>query len=260
MNLAKDRIMVDVSVVILTRNEEKNIETCIKSCSFAKEVIVVDDGSTDNTKTLAESLGARVISRSMNGDWGAQKTFAIEQASYDWIFLIDADEHCSAELSLHIEKAVVVNKQVAYEIQRHNQFKYNKATHGVLRPDYVCRLMPKAGTYVEGLVHEKVITPYPVEQLSGALYHYTYQNWEQYFNKFNKYTTLAARQYNAKGKSCSLFNDILFRPLWAFIKVYILNKGFLDGKMGWILATNHYFYTMNKYVKLYYLNKSDGEL
>ncbi|MDY3974252.1 glycosyltransferase family 2 protein [uncultured Veillonella sp.] len=252
--------MVDVSVLILTRNEEKNIETCIKSCSFAKEIIVVDDGSTDQTQKLAEGLGATVISRSMNGDWGAQKTFAIEQASCDWIFLIDADEHCSPELAKAIEQAVIQNKPVAYEIQRHNQFKHNVATHGVLRPDLVCRLMPKANTYVEGLVHEKVIHPYPVERLPGALYHYTYQNWEQYFNKFNKYTTLSAKQYVARGKRCSFAKDILFRPLWAFVKVYILNKGFLDGKMGWILASNHYFYTMNKYVKLYYLNKSNGEL
>lgn len=252
--------MVDVSVLILTRNEEKNIEQCIKSCSFAKEIIVIDDGSTDKTREMAEALGARVISRAMDGDWGAQQTFAIQQASCDWIFFLDADESCSEELGRHIEVAVTKNESYAYWIQRQNRFKHNHATHGTLRPDYVCRLMPAKGSYVEGFVHPAIITPYENKKLAGHIYHRTYANWEQYFNKFNNYTTLAAKKYQKSGKSCSFTKDILFRPLWAFIKVYVLNKGFLDGKLGWILATNHYFYTMNKYVKLYYLNKSDGEL
>lgn len=258
--MTKEIIMVDVSVLILTRNEEKNIATCINSCLFAKEIIVIDDGSTDKTKEIASSLGAKVISRPMNGDWGGQQTFAIQQASQDWIFFIDADETCSEGLAKAIDEAVEKNEPCAYWVKRHNRFKYNSATHGTLRPDYVCRLMPKKDSYVEGFVHPAIITPYENKKLEGPMYHRTYVTWEQYFNKFNNYTTLAAKKYKKEGKSCSFFKDILFRPLWAFIKVYILNKGFLDGKMGWILATNHYFYTMNKYVKLYYLNKSDGEL
>lgn len=252
--------MVPVSVLILTRNEEKNIERCIKSCLFAPEIIVIDDGSTDRTREIAESLGAKVISRVLNGDWGAQQTFAIQQAKYEWIFMIDADEACSEELARHIEAAVNENKPYAYWIQRRNKFRHNKATHGTLRPDYVCRLMPKEGTYVEGYVHQAIITPYENKKLQGYIEHQTYANWEQYFNKFNNYTTLSAKKYKKNGKKCSFVKDILFRPFWAFIKVYIFDKGFLDGKLGWILATNHYFYTMNKYVKLYYLNKSNGEL
>ena len=98
--------MVNVSVLILARNEEKNIEDCIKSCSFANEVIVIDDNSTDKTKELAERLGAKVINRSMNGDWGGQQTFAIQQASNPWIFFIDADERCTPELCSEIEAVV----------------------------------------------------------------------------------------------------------------------------------------------------------
>ena len=93
------------------------------------------------------------------------------------------------------------------------------------------------------------------------MYHYTYDTWDQQLNKLNNYTRLAALKYKDKGKKCNFLLDIMLRPLWAFLKVYIINKGFLDGKMGWILATNHYFYTMNKYVKLYFLYRDpDGRL
>lgn len=252
--------MVDVSVLILAYNEEDKIKDCIDSCKFAKEIIVIDDYSTDKTGEIAKQLGAKVIQRALAGDWGAQQTFGIQQATYDWIFMIDADERCTPELAIEIEKAVRKGEQYAYWILRKNRFHHNKATHGTLRPDYVCRLMPTKGTYVEGLVHPKIVTPYPNRKVKAFMYHYTYDNWIQYLNKINQYTTLAAEKYKQEGKHCGFLKDIVFRPGWAFFKMYILNKGFLDGKLGWILSVNHYFYTMNKYVKLYYLYKSNGKL
>lgn len=252
--------MVNVSVLILAKNEQANIADCIKSCSFANEIIVIDDFSTDDTATIATSLGAKVIQHSMAGDWGGQQTFAIQQASYKWIFFLDADERVTPSLATEIGKAVELDEKNAYWVLRKNRFHFNKATHGVLRPDYVCRLMPAKDSYVEGYVHPSIITPYPNKQLSGWMEHYTYDNWEQYFNKFNNYTKLAAEKYRKQGKKCGFFKDIIFRPFWAFIKMYFIQGGFLDGKLGWILSVNHYFYTMNKYVKLYYLYKSDGKL
>lgn len=252
--------MVDVSVIILAKNEEEKIGNCIKSCLFANEILVIDDGSSDKTVEIAKTLGARVLHRSMNGDWGAQQTFGIQQASFDWIFFIDADELCTPELAKEIEGVVTRNEQGEYWIKRINKFVHNKATHGVLRPDYVSRLMPKKDSYVEGYVHPAIITPYSKKKLKAHMYHYTYDNWIQYLNKLNNYTTLAAEKYKKDNKKCGFFKDIVFRPAWAFIKMYILNKGFMDGKMGWILSVNHYFYTMNKYVKLYYLYKSNGKL
>ncbi len=252
--------MVDVSVLILARNEEQNIAECIKSCSFAKETIVIDDNSSDKTKEIAESLGAKVINRSMNGDWGGQQTFAIKQASCEWIFFIDADERCSKELCDEIEKTVLKNEKCAYWIKRKNKFHYNKAIHGSLRPDYVCRLMPAKDSYVEGYVHPAIITPYENRKLQECMYHYTYNNWEQHINKINKYTTLAAEKYYMKNKKINFITDIFFRPIWAFFKTYIFDKGFLDGKIGFVFAVQHSYYTMMKYVKLYYLYKSKGIL
>lgn len=253
--------MAKITALILAKNEERNIEACIKTLAFTDEVLVIDDFSTDKTKEIAESLGARVIQRSMNGDWGGQQTFAIQNASHEWVLFVDADERISEPLSKEILQVVAEGKKNAYWIKRENRFYHHHATHGVLRPDYVNRLFPAKGSYVEGYVHPQIVTPYPNVKLKNVMYHYTYDTWEQQLNKLNNYTTLAARKYAKNHKKCNFFVDIVLRPLWAFFKVYILNFGFLDGKMGWILSTNHYFYTMNKYLKLYFLyHDPDGRL
>lgn len=252
--------MVPISVLIIARNEERNIGDCIRSCSFAQDILVVDDNSTDKTAEIAGSLGARVLKRSMGSDFGAQQTFAIENALFPWIFIVDADERCTQELAEEIEAAITSNEQVAYLVRRKNRFQHNRAEHGVLRPDYALRVMPVKGTFAKGQVHQEIVTPYPRRKMQGFMYHYTYADWQHYFNKFNNYTTLAADKYKSQGRKASFLVDIMLRPVWAFFKVYFLNLGFLDGKLGWILSVNHYFYTMNKYVKLYYLDKDDGKL
>lgn len=252
--------MAKITALILAKNEERNIEDCIRSVSFTDEVLVIDDFSTDNTKQIAENMGARVIQHAMAGDWGGQQTFAIQNATHEWVLFIDADERISEPLAKEIREVVEKGEEKAYWILRQNKFHHNHATHGVLRPDYVDRLFPAKGSYVTGYVHPTIVTPYPNAKLKNVMYHYTYDNWDQYLNKLNNYTRLAAEKYKDKHKSCHFVKDIMLRPLWAFIKVYILNGGFLDGKMGWILSVNHYFYTMNKYVKLYYLYKDNGHL
>lgn len=252
--------MAKLTALILSKNEERNIEDCIRSVLFCDEVLVIDDFSTDRTRELAEGLDAKVIQRSMNGDWGGQRTFAIQNAAHEWVLFVDADERVSEALAEEIRAVVTKGEKHACQIRRENRFHFNKATHGVLHPDYVMRLFPKENSHSEGLVHEKILAPYPDKKLKHPLYHYTYDTWEQYFGKFNNYTTLAAKTYQKEGKRCNFFLDIVLRPLWAFIKVYIIERGFLDGKIGWVLSVNHYFYTLNKYVKLYYLYKSDGKL
>lgn len=252
--------MVPVSVLILAKNEEKNIVDCINNVKFATDILVIDDFSTDTTKQLAESLGARVITHGMNGDWGQQQTFAIHQAQEKWVLFLDADERITPALAEEIGKAVALDEPIAYWIQRENKFKYEKAVHGTLRPDYVDRLFPAKDSYVEGFVHPRIVTPYENKKLQNVMYHFTYDNWDQYFGKFNNYTKLAAEKYKSEGKSCYFFRDIVLRPMWAFFKIYILNLGFLDGRIGFIFSVNHYFYTMTKYVRLYYLYKSEGKL
>lgn len=242
--------MLDLSVLILARNEEKNMRDCINSVSFASEIIVIDDHSTDNTKAICEEMGAKVYNRAMNGDWGGQQTFAIQQATCEWIFFIDADERVTPELAEQIKSAVIKKEKFGYWVKRINHFKKQRVDYGVLRPDYVCRLMPREGSYVEGFVHPTIVHQHQDKKLKGEMLHYTYNSWEQYFNKFNQYTTLAAEKMNKEGKRCEVIKDLVVRPIFSFFKMYIIQGGFRDGVIGWELSCFHFAYTLAKYVKL----------
>lgn len=228
---------------------------CLDCVAFAEEVVVVDDFSEDATAEIARERGAKVFRRAMAGDWGAQQTFAIEQATRDWVLLLDCDERVTPELAAEIRERVACGKKTAYEIRRLNHFKGIRVNHGVLRPDWVPRLMPRAGTRVEGFVHPKIVFPYPSEKLRAPLLHFTYETWRSYLGKFEKYTRLAAEKAFAEGKRAHFLRDVVLRPTFAFFKMYVLQGGFLDGKIGWILSANHYFYTEMKYVRLYFLQR-----
>lgn len=248
-----------ISVIILTHNEEKHIENCIKSCPFADEIILIDDNSTDNTISIATKLGAKVVNHPLNGDFGAQRNFGIEQAKEDWILFLDADERCSKELINNILEIKDIEPNMAYEIERKVKFKYNKVSYGTMRPDYVIRLLPRKGAHVEGKVHEAILSTYPKKRIKGYLEHYTYDNFDQYFNKINTYAKISAEKYIERNKQPHFIRDVVFRPHWAFFKTYILDRGFLDGKIGFVLAISHYYYTFQKYARLYYLHKTNGK-
>ena len=223
---------------------------------------MVDDASEDRTVELASKYPeAKIFKRLLNGDFGAQKSFGIAQAQNEWILLIDADERVTPQLEQAICLRVQSNEKCAYSIQRENHFKNMVVRHGSMRPDWVLRLMPRKGTKVVGLVHEKVETPYPQKRITeGRLIHFPYRSWDQVYSKMNQYTRLAAIKLNEQGRSCGFFSHVVFRPFWAFIKVYFINLGFLDGKAGFIFAANHAAYTLLKYVRFYQLKKFNGEL
>lgn len=242
---------MSLSVLILAKNEEKNIRDCIRSAQFADEVVVIDDFSTDNTVKIAQELGATIYQRPLAGDWGAQQTFAIEQARTKWIFFLDADERITPELAMEIREKVVLDAQVAYQVPRLNHAMGKPLHHGGWYPDHVVRLTLQKNVRVEGLVHPYFVYSYPLEKLKHDIIHYTYYSWEQYFNKLNMYTKLAAEKNRQKGKTAWFVSDIMLRPWWAFFKMYIIQSGWRDGKIGFILAVFHFFYTMAKYVKLY---------
>ncbi|MBO4576571.1 MAG: glycosyltransferase family 2 protein [Neisseriaceae bacterium] len=240
------------SVLIVARNEEKNIADCIKSVDFADEIVVIDDFSTDKTAEIATSLGARVVQRAMNGDWSGQQNFSLQQATHDWVLLIDADERVTPKLAQEIQEKLASGEEYAYRIKRLNHFRRKLVRFGALHPDFVTRLLPKKDFYLTGQVHPKLHYPYPEKKLKNPMLHYTYDNWDAYYRKFDQYTKLIAIRYKEENKKSVYFlRDIVLRPIWAFFKVYIIHLGFLDGKLGWIFAMNHYFYTMTKYVRFY---------
>lgn len=251
-----------VSVLILAKNEESNIEDCLKSVAWADEIVVIDDGSTDRTAELAEKQGARVVQHALNGNWGAQQTFAISQAGHDWIYFLDADERVTLRLAEKLQELVAADdRRYAYCHARLSYFWEKPLRHGGWFPDYVIRLLPKKGTYVTGFVHPAFHHDYEEVHLPQELYlvHYPYRDWQHYFNKLNFYTRLAAEKMHESGKRAHVL-DFITHPFWASFRMYVLRGGWRDGCIGFVLASFHYFYTMAKYVRLYYLDNSNGHV
>ncbi|WP_276839182.1 glycosyltransferase family 2 protein [Anaerovibrio lipolyticus] len=245
--------MPTLAVLILTKNEEQNITRCISSVSFADEVIVVDSGSEDNTCKLAEDLGAKVYHHDMtDSGFAGQRNFALECTKADWVLYLDADEQITPELGVELQNHIKKEPQQAAAIKRINVVMGQLMHHGVYRPDYIMRLFPKNKVRWDGVVHEQAITELPVVRLKSPAHHYCLTSWEQYFAKFDQYTTLMAQKMHEKGKTT---NGIAMHlhAIFAFIQMYVLKLGFLDGKMGIILCQYHYFYTLTKYVKLHSL-------
>ena len=242
-----------LAVIILTHNEERHIEACIKSAAFADEILVIDDESTDRTAELARAQGARVIERPLAGDFAAQRNFALTQTDADWVLYVDADERVSPETEPELRRVMAENARAVYEIKRINVAFGQRMNYGGHKPDYSRRFYPRDAVHWVGLVHEHTESDLPIRRMRGSLLHYTYTDWDRYFQKLNQYSTLMAERQHTEGRHSSFFK-ILLDPPFAFFRFYILQCGFLDGRLGFILAVFHGFYTMMKYVKLHNLD------
>ena len=249
---------VNLSAVVLTRNSERTLRACLASLAFTDEILVIDDGSTDATVAIAEELGARVIPHAMAGDFSAQRRFGIQQCRGQWVFFIDSDEVVSDRLRDSIQRAVLGQNLFSFSIIRVNRFPHYRIEHGSMRSDTVTRLFPKEGVTSEGRVHEKILSPYPTKRLEGALLHYPYRDWSATLRKLDQYTSFLAQQQYEKGKKTGFIAGALIKPTWAFLKVYFLNRGFLDGKMGLMFAIHHAYYTFMKYAKYHLMANSEG--
>lgn len=222
-----------LSAVIVTLNEASRLEACLRSVAFCDEIVVVDSGSSDSTQDLARRLGARVIEEPWRG-YGAQKQFAIEQAENDWVLCIDADERVSERLREAIHSVMQTPASHAYRFARCNRFLGRYLRHGEGYPDWSLRLFDRRhGHWSTDPVHEKVLVDDTVATLQGDLIHDSAETLESYFAKQNRYTTLAAQDALARGKSASV-PHLLISPALRFFKFYFLRGGFLDGVPGLI--------------------------
>lgn len=220
-----------LSAVIITLNAASQLKDCLKSVAFCDEIVVVDSGSTDGTQAVAEKYGARVVTSEWRG-FGPQKQFAIEQAAYDWVLCIDADERVTGELRTSIESALAAPGSRAYRFPRCNRFMGRYLRHGEGYPDWSLRLFDRRhGRWSEDPVHERVIADGAVGTLAGDLMHDSAETLDSYLAKQNRYTTLAAKEALARGKTANAAHVVL-SPLLRFLKFYILRRGFLDGVPG----------------------------
>lgn len=253
------REMSNLTVVVLTKNEEKNIvEVIVNAQQVTNKVLIVDSGSTDKTVELAEAAGAKVVYRAWDNDFSAQRNFALEHVDTEWVLYLDADERMNDELIQDIKKVLNTSKKAMYRLIRRNSAFGRDFKYGVLGPDSVVRLFPKDEVHWEEKVHERPVGDLPIITLKGFLKHYTYTDFDQYISKMNAYSTIGAQNNKAKNKKVGVIKDLVLRPFLAFVKMYILKKGFLEGWLGFVLCLNYANYTLNKYTKLKLLNE-DGK-
>jgi len=248
--------MPRISAIVITYNEEKNIQRCLESLSWADEIVVVDSFSQDRTKDIASSFTDKIFDLEWQG-FGKQKEIARTKASYDWVLSVDADEVVSEKLKEEIKSVINKNDSLdGYYIPRLSNFLGRWIKHSGWYPDYVLRLFRKhQARFDDSPVHEKLILDGKAGFLRNEIRHYTDPDISHYLSKMDKYTTLSSQKLLAEGKSLTLF-DLLFRPMAIFFKMYLFKSGFLDGWQGFLLACFSSFHVFVKYAKLWHLRKS----
>jgi glycosyltransferase involved in cell wall biosynthesis len=241
----------DVTAVIAAHNESANIEACVASVEWAREVIVVENDSLDDTIDRARSAGATVISPGFT-TIGAARNQAIARAKTGWIFVLDADERCTPELATEIG-GIVANpgNQTAFRVPRRNFFLGKEIRHGGWGSDKPIRLFKRELRYNTNLVHEHVdVTVGAIGVVKSKLLHYTYISLNQYFEKFDRYSRWWAEQNSAKGRRVTAA-AVLFKPPARFISMYFFKGGFRDGAHGLVLACLASASVMAKYARLW---------
>jgi glycosyltransferase involved in cell wall biosynthesis len=246
-----------LSAIIITLNEEHNIQRCLDSVRFCDEIIVIDSGSQDNTINIAIASGATVIHQDWLG-YGKQKQFAVNQAKHDWVLCIDADEVVSEALKQSIvNDSHITNGMVtAYKMPRKNHFLGKPLLHGEGYPDFSLRLFNKLHCHwSDDEVHEGVVVVNgQINKLTGDLLHFSEETLSKYIAKQNHYTQLQADILFEQGKQYHPLKCVS-SPLIRFIKFYFLRLGFLDGAPGFIHIIIGCFNAFCKYAKLVELHR-----
>jgi len=244
---------IKLSVVIITFNEEKNIKACLDSVvSVADEILVVDSFSADKTSEICENTpNVRFLQNAFLG-YGQQKQYATQQAKYDYILSLDADERLSKDLIIKVLELKKEWENAAYYVRRLNRFCGKWIRHGNWFPDYQLRLFDKklAG-WNDAILHENVYV-YGQEKpkfLKAHILHETIDSISQHLAQINRFTTLSAEKMYAKGEKAT-FYGLYLKPISKFIESFIIKLGFLDGFYGFVVSKNSAFSVYLKYAKL----------
>jgi glycosyltransferase involved in cell wall biosynthesis len=249
--------MPTLSVILITRNEEANLDDCLASLEgIAQQIVVVDTNSADRTLEIAQKYGATIAQPSDWPGFGPQKNRALDLATCDWVLSLDADERLTPALRSEIVTAVHHSAQInCFAIPRLSWYCGRFIRHSGWSPDYVDRLF-KRGTarFSDDLVHERLIPNGAVAKLENPMLHYSFMNYSQVLQKLDRYSTASAEQAFAQGKTSSPLKAVL-HGVWAFIRTYIIRAGFLDGGQGFTLAISNGQGTYYRYIKLWHLHQ-----
>jgi glycosyltransferase involved in cell wall biosynthesis len=232
---------IKLSVVIITKNEEKFIADAVKSALFADEVLILDSDSTDETCSIAKSLGAKVIYQDWLG-FGPQKNKAVELAKNDWVFVLDSDERITSKLKTEILNTLHNPVSDGYHVARLNNFFGKNIRYCGLYPDYSIRLFNKTkGKFNDVAVHESVQIDGNTGKLKNHMIHLAFDTVEEFSSKQKKYAALSQKKKN--------LIKAFISPIWTFVKIYIFRLGFVEGWHGFVIAKVYAQYTFWKYIK-----------
>ena len=245
--------MTQISAIVLTENEEDRIAECLQALDWVDEIIIFDSGSTDQTCEIAKKFNAKVFVNSNWEGFGRQRELAQEQATGDWILMIDADEVVPENLRCEIQDKLINNDlNIAYAIPR-SSWVFGRRLKHCWYPNYVLRLYPRTkGKYnAKDLVHEKVYLDSSIKiiKLKNPLFHFTYRDLNHYFVKSNEYAKAWSEKAYRVGKRTNLFQAILHAAS-CFFKNYFIDMGFLDGKQGFLISVLSAHSAFNKYAYL----------
>jgi len=244
--------MPEISVVIMTLNEEQKIEKCLQTVrQVADEIIVVDSFSTDRTEEICLKFGAKFTRHPFEG-YIEQRKYAIDQASNDHILVIDADEALSEELRAGIMSVKNDWTHDGYEFNRLNSYCGQWIRHSGWYPDRKIRLFDRRKVLVKGRNPHDIIAmakDSTLKFLKGDLLHYTYLSVEDHIHQINRFTEIQAKDNFERGRKANYFS-ILISPLYKFIRHYFINLGFLDGYYGYLICRNAAYSTFLKHAKL----------
>jgi len=244
-----------LSVVVITKNEAHHLRQCLRSVAFADEAVVVDHGSIDGTALMARGLGARVIETPDWPGFGVQKQRALDAARGDWVLCLDADEWLSDGLAAAIREVLTRapddSQPSGYELSRMSAFCGQWMRAGGWYPDRGVRLVRRGhAAFSNDLVHERLSVQGRVARLPGLLLHDSIPSLESAIEKMDRYSTGRARDLLARGRRGGLGRALL-HGLWAFVRTYVVKRGFSDGRLGFVLAVNHAESTYYRYLKMW---------
>jgi len=240
-----------VSAVLIAQNEERKLADALASVAFCQERLVVDSGSTDRTREIAARAGARVLSNSPFPGFVRQRNFATERAEHDWILALDADERVSPQLRAEIEALRARGfDRAAYRMPRVATYLGREIRGTDWYPDAQVRLFDRRRARWQGaLVHESVAVDGPVGRLRSELVHLPYDDVSAHLRKIDWYTSLWAEQARDAGRRTAA-PELLLAPAWAFVRNYVLKRGFALGVAGFSVSRLNAYYTFVKLLKL----------
>ncbi|NIK64366.1 glycosyltransferase family 2 protein [Xanthomonas cannabis] len=244
-----------ISACIIAFNEADRLRDCLTSLAFCDEIVVVDSGSTDATAAIAGAHGARVVQRAFDG-YRSQKAYCVQQASYDWVLCLDADERISERLRASIIAARDAGFPAAagYRFARLSGYFGRFLRHGNAYPDRVLRLFDRrrGGWRGKREIHEAASVDGAVITLPGDLIHYPYRSLMQQLSKTQRYAQMMAEHDYARGKRAT-WSKLVLAPAWRFWRGYLLRGGFRDGWHGLIYAYVRANYVRQKTIMLWLL-------